>query len=149
MHKKFQSLDKAKKGFVSIDDIGKIPEIEKNPLRYYICQYLANKSGSDNEISFECFVKILDVFKSNKLQDQYKCNYKVKTVVFDLFDFDKDGRVNAEDLIVNLKLLLLNSLNEEQIKDIVEKTIQDYSSDGEYITFDEFLKVFYFLIFFR
>jgi len=75
IHKKFQSLDKNGKGYVTIDDITKIPEIEKNPLRFYICQYLSNsKSGHEDEINFHHFIKILDIFKNEKVNEQYKCN---------------------------------------------------------------------------
>jgi hypothetical protein len=37
--------------------------------------------------------------------------------------------------------LIGNSLNEEQLKEIVEKTIQEYSGDQKYITIDEFIKI--------
>ena len=36
----FGSLDKDKKGYVSINDIVAIPEIENNPLRYHVAQYI-------------------------------------------------------------------------------------------------------------
>jgi serine/threonine-protein phosphatase 2B regulatory subunit len=64
-------------------------------------------------------------------------------VVFDLFDFDKDGKISYEDMLVNIKLLIGNSLNDEQVKEIVEKTIYEYSEDQRYVTFEEFLKVKY------
>jgi Ca2+-binding EF-hand superfamily protein len=73
IYKKFSNLDRSKKGFVTIDDISKIPEIEKNPLRFYICQYLSYKSKNEDEINFEAFVKLVDIFKNNKTQEQYKC----------------------------------------------------------------------------
>jgi len=38
--------------------------------------------------------------------------------LFELFDFNKDGKICYEDLLLNLKLLLCNSLNEEQLIDI-------------------------------
>ena len=80
-HKKFSSLDKEKKGFVSITDLVNIPEIENNPLRYHIAQYMSN--NNENEaISFEAFIKVIDIFKNNKTDKQYKFMY-------DLFDFDK------------------------------------------------------------
>jgi Ca2+-binding EF-hand superfamily protein len=60
-----------------------------------------------------------------------------------LLDFNKDGKIDYEDLLVNFKLLLENSLNEEQISEIVKKTISEYSSDQTYITFEEFLRVIY------
>jgi len=65
-------LDKSKKGYVSSDDISTIPEIEKNPLRYYICKNISKNNNSD-EINFESFIKMIDIFKNNKEQDQYHC----------------------------------------------------------------------------
>jgi Ca2+-binding EF-hand superfamily protein len=35
-----------------------------------------------------------------------------------------------------------NSLNEEQISEIVDKTIQEYSSDQKFINLEEFVKIF-------
>jgi hypothetical protein len=60
---------------VNIDDLSKIPEIEKNPLRYYICQYLT-KNNKNEEIDFETFVRVLDMFKNDKTYDQYRCMMK-------------------------------------------------------------------------
>ena len=132
-HKKFNSLDKDKKGYVSINDIVAIPEIENNPLRYHVAQYMSN--NNENEaISFEAFIKVIDIFKNNKTDKQYK-------FMFDLFDFDKDGKISSEDMLINFKLLLGNSLNEEQIKDIVEKTISEYSNDKTYINYNDFVKI--------
>ena len=134
-HKKFSSLDKENKGFVSINDIVTIPEIENNPLRYHVAQYMSN--NNENEaISFEAFIKVIDIFKNNKTDKQYK-------FMFDLFDFDKDGKISSEDMLINFKLLLGNSLNEEQIVEIVNKTISEYSNDQDqkFINYDEFVKI--------
>ena len=132
-HRKFGALDKDKKGFVSIDDLVSVPEIENNPLRYHIAQYMSNNNESE-AISFEAFIKVIDIFKNNKTDRQYKFMY-------DLFDFDKDGKISSEDMLVNFKLLLGNSLTEEQIKEIVEKTISEYSSDKKYINYNDFVKI--------
>ena len=132
-HKKYGALDKDKKGYVSIEDIVSIPEIENNPLRYHIAQYMSN--NDENEaISFEAFIKVIDIFKNNKTEQQYKFMYN-------LFDFDKDGKISSEDMLINFKLLLGNSLNEEQIKEIVDKTITEYSSDKKYINYNDFVKI--------
>ena len=120
-HKKFGLLDKDKKGYVSIEDLVNIPEIENNPLRYHIAQYMSN--NNENEaISFEAFIKVIDIFKNNKTEEQYKFMYN-------LFDFDKDGKISSMDMLINFKLLLGNSLNEEQIEEIVEKTMSEYASE--------------------
>ena len=132
-HKKFWSLDKDKKSYVSITDIVSIPEIENNPLRFHIAQYMSNNDENE-KISFEAFIKVIDTFKNNKTEKQYKFMY-------DLFDFDKDGKISNEDMLINFKLLLGNSLNEEQITEIVDKTISEYSSDGKYINYNDFVKI--------
>ena len=140
-HKKFWSLDKDKKGFVSISDVVSIPEIENNPLRFHIAQYMSNNSENES-ISFEAFIKVIDIFKSNKKERQCK-------FIFDLFDFDKDGKISYVDMIINFKLLMGNSFNEEQIKGIVDKIIDEYSNDQidqndkkeKFINFDNFVKI--------
>ena len=133
IHKKFGALDKDEKGYVNINDLVKIPEIEQNPLRYHIAQYMSNNAEKE-AISFEAFIKIIDVFKNNKTEEQYK-------LMFNLFDFDKDGKISSEDMLINFKLLLGNSLNEEQIIEIVNKTISEYSDDQQYINYEEFVKI--------
>ena len=130
IHKKFGALDKEKKGYVNINNLVEIPEIEQNPLRYHIAQYMSNKSENE-AISFEAFI---DMFKNNKTEEQYK-------LMFHLFDFDGDGKISSEDMLVNFKLLLGNSLNEEQIVEIVDKTISEYSNDQKFINYDEFIKI--------
>ena len=130
-HKKFMALDKDKKNYVSITDIVNIPEIENNPLRYLIAQ---NMSDENEKISFESFVKVIDSFKNNKEKEKYEFIYKI-------FDFDKDGKISNEDMLVNFKLLVGNSLNEEQIIDIVDKTMKEYSTDGKYIDYNNFVKI--------
>ena len=132
-HKKFGALDKDKKGFVSISDLVSIPEIENNPLRYYIAQYMSNNSENES-INFEAFIKVIDTFKNNKTEQQFK-------LMYDLFDFDKDGKISSEDMLINFKLLSGNSLNEEQILEIVDKTLNEYSSDKKFIYYKDFVKI--------
>ena len=58
-----------------------------------------------------------------------------------IYDFDKDGKISNEDMLINFKLLLGNSLNEEQIKEIVDKTISEYSNDQKFINYNDFVKI--------
>ena len=132
-HKKFGALDKDKKGYVSINDLVSIPEVENNPLRYHIAQYM-NDNQENEEITFDTFIKVIDMFKNNKIEDQYK-------FLYGLFDFDKDGKISSMDMLINFKLLLGNSLTEEQIKDIVDKTINEYSDKKGYIDYNDFVKI--------
>ena len=61
--------------------------------------------------------------------------------MYDLFDFDKDGKISSEDMLINFKLLSGNSLNEEQILEIVDKTLNEYSSDKKFIYYKDFVKI--------
>lgn len=63
--------------------------------------------------------------------------------MFNLLDYDHDGKINGEDMEVNFKLLLGQSLTQEQIKEIVDKTINEYaeSDDKKYINYDDFVKI--------
>ena len=72
IHKRYGELDTEKKGHVSVNDIIKIPEIEANPLRYRIGEYLA-KNMENETVSFTAFVRLIDIFKNNKVEEQYKC----------------------------------------------------------------------------
>ena len=94
---------------------------------------MSNNNNSE-AINFEAFIKVIDIFKNNKTEKQYKFMYE-------LFDFDKDGKISSEDMLINYKLLLGNCLNEEQIIEIVDKTISEYSSNQKYIYYNDFVKI--------
>jgi len=87
-------------------------------------------------LKWSIFLKMITKNKNNTNVYKY-----IKIVLFNLLDFDKDGKIDYYDLLVNFKLILENSLNEEQISEIVKKTISEYSSDQTYITYEEFLRV--------
>ena len=132
-HKKFVALDKDKKGFVSTNDLASIPEVENNPLRYHIAQHMSDNK-ENGAISFESFIKVIDIFKNNKTDEQFRFMYN-------LFDIDNDGKISRTDMFINFKLLLGDSLNEKQIKEIVDKIINEYSNDKEYLYYMEFKNI--------
>ena len=132
-YQKFNSLDKENKGYVSITDLVNIPEFSNNPLRYHIAQYMGNSNNKES-INFETFIKLIDIFKNNKTEEQYQFMYK-------LFDYDKDGKISREDMLIIFKLLLGSSLTEEQIIEIADKTISEYSTDQKYIYYKDFVKI--------
>ena len=133
LYQKFISLDKENKGYVSIIDLANIPEFSSHPLRYHIAQHMSDSKENDR-INFETFIKLLDIFKNNKTEEQYKFMYN-------LFDYDKDGKISSEDMLINFKLLLGSSLTEEQILEVIDKTINEYSTDQKYIYYNDFVKI--------
>ena len=88
-HKKFVALDKDKKGFVSTNDLASIPEVENNPLRYHIAQHMSDNK-ENGAISFESFIKVIDIFKNNKTDEQFRFMYN-------LFDIDNDGKISRTE----------------------------------------------------
>ena len=91
-------------------------------------------SNNKESINFETFIKLIDIFKNNKTEEQYQFMYK-------LFDYDKDGKISREDMLIIFKLLLGSSLTEEQIIEIADKTISEYSTDQKYIYYKDFVKI--------
>ena len=76
IHRRYGALDTEKKGIVTINDLIKIPELANNQLRFHIGDFLTNtENGDDESISFQKFVKVMDMFKNNKLEEQYRCKF--------------------------------------------------------------------------
>ncbi len=46
-----------------------------------------SNNNEKEAISFETFIKVIDIFKNSKTEKQYKFMY-------DLFDFNKDGKIS-------------------------------------------------------
>jgi serine/threonine-protein phosphatase 2B regulatory subunit len=62
------------------------------------------------------------------------------TVAFKVYDMDRDGFISNGELFLVLKMMVGNNLKDNQLQQIVDKTIMeaDKDMDGK-ISFDEFL----------
>jgi serine/threonine-protein phosphatase 2B regulatory subunit len=61
-------------------------------------------------------------------------------VAFKVYDMDRDGYISNGELFLVLKMMVGNNLKDNQLQQIVDKTIMeaDKDQDGK-ISFDEFL----------
>jgi len=63
-------------------------------------------------------------------------------VAFKVYDMDRDGFISNGELFLVLKMMVGNNLRDQQLQQIVDKTIMeaDLDEDGK-ISFEEFMKV--------
>ena len=88
------------------------------------------------DVDFQEFVTGLSAFSSKGNKDQ-----KLK-FAFKVYDIDRDGYISNGELFIVLKMMVGNNLKDQQLQQIVDKTIMeaDLDSDGK-ISFDEFKKM--------
>src|SRR5690606_18202701 len=88
------------------------------------------------DVDFEEFVSGLSAF-SNKGNKEQKLQF-----AFKVYDIDRDGYISNGELFIVLKMMVGNNLKDQQLQQIVDKTIMeaDLDNDGK-ISFDEFKKM--------
>jgi len=132
LYKRFVSLDRNHKGFISTSDFQLIPELSMNPLCHRIISLFDTKDGSD-QVNFRRFVETLSVFTENSSRLQ-----KLK-LAFQCYDIDGDNLISEKDLFDLLKLLVGSNIDDKELINITHNTIQqaDHDHDGA-LSFQEF-----------
>ena len=88
------------------------------------------------DVDFQEFVSGLSAFsaKGNK-SEKLKFAFKV-------YDIDRDGYISNGELFIVLKMMVGSNLKDQQLQQIVDKTIMEADLDGDgKISFDEFEKM--------
>jgi serine/threonine-protein phosphatase 2B regulatory subunit len=85
------------------------------------------------DVDFQEFVSGLSAFSSKGNKEQ-KLRF-----AFKVYDIDRDGYISNGELFIVLKMMVGNNLKDQQLQQIVDKTIMeaDLDNDGK-ISFDEF-----------
>lgn len=88
------------------------------------------------DVDFQEFVQGLSAFSSKGDKEQ-----KLK-FAFKVYDIDRDGYISNGELFIVLKMMVGSNLKDQQLQQIVDKTIMeaDLDNDGK-ISFDEFVKM--------
>ena len=123
LYRRFRSLDKGRKGYISADEFLSIPELSINPLARRL------------ERAFECvnfreFVAFLAAFSSRATKED-----RIR-LIFHVFDADGDGRVGREDVDLTLRALVGASLTEDDITAAVDAVLEGAGAGG--LTLDDF-----------
>jgi serine/threonine-protein phosphatase 2B regulatory subunit len=88
------------------------------------------------DVDFEEFVGGLSAF-SNKGNKEQKLRF-----AFKVYDIDRDGYISNGELFIVLKMMVGSNLKDQQLQQIVDKTIMeaDLDKDGK-VSFEEFTKM--------
>lgn len=63
-------------------------------------------------------------------------------VAFQVYDIDRDGFVSNGELFLVLKMMVGNNLKEQQLQQIVDKTIMEADTNGDgKVDFEEFCRM--------
>ena len=129
--KRFRKLDLDNSGSLSIDEFMSLPELQQNPLVQRVIE-IFDQDGN-GELDFKEFIEGVSQFsvKGDKMS-------KLK-FAFRIYDIDNDGFISNGELFQVLKMMVGTNLKEQQLQQIVDKTIiyADKDGDGK-ISFNEF-----------
>ncbi|KAK9819212.1 hypothetical protein WJX74_006100 [Apatococcus lobatus] len=125
LYKRFRSLDRGRKGYISAEEFMNIPELSINPLSHRLERMCES-------INFKEFVGLLAAFSRNASRED-----KLKAI-FAVYDIDGDGIVTADDLGLMLRHLAGSSLGEENITMIVQRAFEEGGVTGKGFAFDDF-----------
>lgn len=132
--KRFMKLDIDGSGTIEKQEFMGIPAISSNPLASRLVD-IFDKDG-DGSIDFEEFITGLSAFSSKGVKDE-----KLK-FAFRVYDIDRDGYLSVGELFIVLKMMVGSNLKDEQLQQIVDKTVMEADQDGDgKLSFEEFKKV--------
>ncbi|KAF4585513.1 calcineurin subunit B [Ophiocordyceps camponoti-floridani] len=134
LRKRFMKLDKDNSGTIERDEFLSLPQISSNPLATRMIAIFDEDGGGD--VDFQEFVSGLSAFSSKGNKEQ-KLQF-----AFKVYDIDRDGYISNGELFIVLKMMVGNNLKDQQLQQIVDKTIMeaDLDKDGK-ISFEEFTKM--------
>jgi serine/threonine-protein phosphatase 2B regulatory subunit len=103
--------------------------------RWFRMIAIFDEDGGGN-VDFQEFVQGLSAFSSKGDKEQ-----KLK-FAFKVYDIDRDGYISNGELFIVLKMMVGSNLKDQQLQQIVDKTIMeaDHDKDGK-ISFEEFAKM--------
>ena len=133
LRKRFMKLDKDGSGEIDKNEFLSIPGISSNPLATRLMDVF-DKDG-DGQIDFQEFITGLSAF-SGKSSNLEKLQF-----AFNIYDIDRDGYIGNGELFIVMKMMVGKNLQDEELQQIVDKTIMeaDVDCDGK-LNFEEFKK---------
>ncbi|KAG0672361.1 Calcineurin subunit B [Maudiozyma exigua] len=131
LRKRFMKLDRDSSGSIDKNEFMSIPGVSSNPLAARIMEVFDTDNSGD--VDFQEFITGLSIFSGRGSKDD-KLNF-----AFKIYDIDKDGYISNGELFIVLKIMVGNNLDDEQLQQIVDRTIMENDSDGDgRLDFQEF-----------
>lgn len=134
LKKRFMKLDRDGSGSIDKDEFLQIPAIANNPLASRMIAIFDEDGGGT--VDFQEFVKGLSAFSSQGSREE-----KLK-FAFKVYDMDRDGLISNGELFLVLKMMVGNNLKDQQLQQIVDKTIMEADKNGDgKLDFEEFTEM--------
>lgn len=131
LKKRFMKLDRDGSGSIDKDEFLQIPQIANNPLALRLIAIFDEDGGGT--VDFQEFVAGLSAF-SNQGSREEKLRF-----AFKVYDMDRDGLISNGELFLVLKMMVGNNLKDQQLQQIVDKTIMEADKNGDgKLDFEEF-----------
>ncbi|EGV59966.1 Calcineurin subunit B [Yamadazyma tenuis] len=131
LRKRFMKLDKDGSGAIEKNEFLAIPGISSNPLASRLMDVF-DEDGSGT-IDFQEFIAGLSVF-SGKTSKADKLKF-----AFKIYDIDRDGYIGNGELFAVMKMMVGKNLQDEDLQQIVDKTMMEADGDGDgQLNFEEF-----------
>ncbi|CAN8095809.1 unnamed protein product [Discula destructiva] len=134
LRKRFMKLDKDNSGTIEREEFLSLPQINSNPLATRMISIFDEDGGGN--VDFQEFVSGLSAFSSKGNKEQKLA------FAFKVYDIDRDGYISNGELFIVLKMMVGSNLKDQQLQQIVDKTLMeaDLDKDGK-ISFEEFKKM--------
>merc|ERR1711935_444743 len=132
LEKRFRKLDSDGNNRLSVAEFLEMPE---NPIVQRVVQVFdADHSG---ELDFGEFVKGLAMFTMKNDDRERKLRF-----LFDIYDMDGDGVISNGELYSVLKMMVGSNLKDEQLQQIVDKTVRTLDKDCDgMVSYEEFCNI--------
>ncbi|CAO1634240.1 unnamed protein product [Sympodiomycopsis kandeliae] len=131
LKRRFMKLDRDGSGSIDKDEFLQVPAIASNPLALRMIAIFDDDGGGT--VDFQEFVAGLSAFSSQGSREE-----KLK-FAFKVYDMDRDGLISNGELFLVLKMMVGNNLKDQQLQQIVDKTIMEADKDGDgKLSFQEF-----------
>lgn len=111
LYRRFRSLDRGLKGYISAEELLAIPELSINPLAQRVVRLFES-------VNFLEFVKLLAPFTARVSVDD-KLQF-----LFTVFDVDGDGLMSRDDMHVMLRQLAGSTLTDDDINALIARGLE-------------------------
>ena len=131
LYNRFVSLDQNESGQLEAHEILGVHDVLSNPVAKRVLTVL--DTNKNNKISFTEF--LIGVARLTAATDP---EARIR-FFFDIYDMNSDGVISNGDLFKVLKLMIGRDLADEQLQQLVDRTMRDADKDLDgVLSFDEF-----------
>ncbi|CAF0755714.1 unnamed protein product [Adineta steineri] len=138
---RFQELEKRNPplGYLTREDLLDIREVALNPLGERLVDVIMQDYGDVNKLNFQQFANVFARFRRGKTLTNLNIKEKKLLFLFSIYDRNHDSKIDRNELVEILKMMVGGNIHEDQIATIADHTIGELDADGDLtITFKEF-----------